>query len=560
MSEQQTPENRADLEKNTAVTPETPQQPEKASATVGAKTVANKKPTAKTEPETKTGKSGAENKPLDKKAADNAKSAVKAETDARTACNQPAEKAPSGGGKGLSLLAILIALGVGAGGYFWGTQQLSAVEQQVTTLSAELAKLQNQTAPAAPQAPAVVQDNGAETLKAQFGELQAAQQKTMQQTQHELQQLAAALDLQKTENSELRNQLNKLSFNNKSEPNDWLMSEADFLLTNAQRKLVLDNDIETVVTLLQAANQTLQQVSNSQALSIRTAIGNDLTQLQNINEVDQDLIMSQLSLLVSQVDNLKVLALNPSHKASAEVSESIEDWQQNLEKSASSFLSHFIQVRKKDQNRPELLAPDQDVFLKENIRLSLQVALSAVPRQQNEVYKQSLNSVASWVRSYFDTDDYSVQQFLQQVDQLKEQSIYVNAPQQLQSWLAIGTLLNRDYRTLEQFSSSEAAKAKAAEEKTAEEKAAEEKPVESKAVEPKTEPKVAAEPVSEQPSSENSTAATATDNASENVAEKTESTSAEATTEAQPAESATEANAASDTATPAAAPATESAQ
>ncbi|MGR6980009.1 uroporphyrinogen-III C-methyltransferase [Testudinibacter sp. P27/CKL/0425] len=564
MSEQQTPENRADLEKNTAVTPETPQQPEKASATVGAKTAVNKKPAPKTEPETKAGKSGVENKPLDKKAADNAKSAVKPETNERTARNQPAEKSPSGGGKGLSLLAILIALGVGVGGYFWGTQQLSAVEQQVTTLSSELAKLQNQTAPAAPQAPAVVQDNGAEALKAQFGELQAAQQKAVQQTQRELQQLAAALDLQKTENSELRNQLNKLSFNNKSEPNDWLMSEADFLLTNAQRKLVLDNDIETVVTLLQAANQTLQQVSNSQALSIRTAIGNDLTQLQNINEVDQDLIMSQLSLLVSQVDNLKVLALNPSHKASAEVSESIEDWQQNLEKSASSFLSHFIQVRKKDQNRPELLAPDQDVFLKENIRLSLQVALSAVPRQQNEVYKQSLNSVASWVRSYFDTDDYSVQQFLQQVDQLKEQSIYVNAPQQLQSWLAIGTLLNRDYRTLEQFSSSEAAKAKAAEEKAAEEKAAEEKaaeekPVEAKAVEPKTEPKIAAEPVSEQPSSENSTPATVTDNASENLAAKTESTSAEATTEAQPAESATEANAGSDAATPAA-PTTESAQ
>lgn len=101
------------------------------------------------------------------------------------------------------------------------------------------------------------------------------------------------------------------------------------------------------------------------------------------------------------------------------------------------------------------MAPNQDIYLKENIRLSLQIALSAVPRQQNEVYKQSLDSVASWVRSYFDTDDSSVQQFLQSVDQLKDQSIYVDAPQQLSSWQAIGMLLNRDHRTLSRLSSSE---------------------------------------------------------------------------------------------------------
>lgn len=402
--------------------------------------------------------------------------------------NQKTEKtAPTApvksGGKGLSLLAILIALGIGAGGYFWGTQQLTAVQQQVTALSDELAKLQNQapqsTSAVQPTTPNNSEQDNSEAIKTalqgQLTELQNAQTSALQQTQREIQQLSAALDLQKSENSELRNQLNKLSFNNKADPNDWLMSEADFLLTNAQRKLVLDNDIDTVITLLQEANQTLQQVSTSQALSIRTAISNDLTQLQNVNDVDQDLIMSQLSLLVSQVDNLKVLALNPANNTNIEVSDSINDWQQNLEKSASSFLSHFIQVRKKDPNRPEFLAPDQDIFLKENIRLSLQVALSAVPRQQNEVYKQSLNSVASWVRSYFDTDDYSVQQFLQQVDQLKDQSIYVNAPQQLSSWQAIGTLLNRDHRTLGQFSTAEAEKAeiekaKAAEEQTAQTK------------------------------------------------------------------------------------------
>ena len=384
---------------------------------------------------------------------------VKEKSMPKSSSNNPtantATQTKSSGGKTLSLLAILIALGIGAGGYYWGNQQLNTIQGEVAVLSSKLSKVQVESANSAQPAVAnVIQDNY-KAFMSQLSELQTKQEQALSQTQNEIEKLNAALDLQKAENSELRNQLNKLTFNNKTEPNDWLMSEADFLLTNAQRKLVLDNDIETVISLLQEANQTLQKVSSSQALSIRTAINNDLNQLQNLNEVDQDLIMSQLSLLVSQVDNLKVLALNPSDNANSGVSDSIDDWQNNLEKSASSFLDHFIRVRKKDANRPELLAPNQDIYLKENIRLSLQIALSAVPRQQNEVYKQSLDSVASWVRSYFDTDDSSVQQFLQSVDQLKDQSIYVDAPQQLSSWQAIGMLLNRDHRTLSRLSSSE---------------------------------------------------------------------------------------------------------
>ena len=45
-------------------------------------------------------------------------------------------------------------------------------------------------------------------------------------------------------------------------------------------------------------------------------------------------------------------------------------------------------------------------------RLRLQLAIMAVPRQQNELYKQSLEAVASWIRSYFDTNAEVTQSFL----------------------------------------------------------------------------------------------------------------------------------------------------
>ena len=63
-------------------------------------------------------------------------------------------------------------------------------------------------------------------------------------------------------------------------------------------------------------------------------------------------------------------------------------------KSATSFLNHFIRISPKHgADRKELLAPNQDIYLRENIRLRLQLAIMAVPRQQNELYKQSLEAV-----------------------------------------------------------------------------------------------------------------------------------------------------------------------
>ena len=51
----------------------------------------------------------------------------------------------------------------------------------------------------------------------------------------------------------------------------------------------------------------------------------------------------------------------------------------------------------------------------------------AVPRQQNELYKQSLEAVASWIRSYFDTNAEVTQSFLknQWMNYLKYPSMWM---------------------------------------------------------------------------------------------------------------------------------------
>ena len=389
-------------------------------------------------------------------------------------------------GTGLSLLAILIALGVGGAGYYFGQQKVDEFQQKLTALEAQI---NNKTVVSAP----------AQEVK--FDTTQLAQLESANKaTQNKIAQVEELINAKSHELVGLQSQINKVSAQaNAQQPTDWLFSEADFLLNNALRKLVLDNDVDTAVSLLKLADETLAKVNNSQSAAIRSAINQDLKQLLSVAGVDQNSVMQKLSQLANTVDELPVLDVNFGDDQNAtKLSDSLSDWAENAEKSATSFLNHFIRISPKHgADRKELLAPNQDIYLRENIRLRLQLAIMAVPRQQNELYKQSLEAVASWIRSYFDTNAEVTQSFLKSVDELSEVSIYVDVPSQLQSLSMLDKYLNRTPLDVQKIE-IEAEKAidnsprkeevKPAPEAKAEESKAEEKPAEAPAAQPATEP------------------------------------------------------------------------
>lgn len=331
-------------------------------------------------------------------------------------------------GTALSLLAILVALSIGGAGYYFGQQQMAKIQQKLTAL-------ENQTG-------ANLSSNNTNNNK-RLTQLEQSL-KTAQENIAQLEQLIVSKTGEITSLQTQMKQVSQLAI--AQQPSDWLFSEADFLLNNALRKLVLDNDVDTAVSLLKLADETLVKVNNSQANEIRSAINQDLKQLLSLSSVDQNAIMQKLSQLANTVDELQALNVNfdETSKNNDKLSNNITDWQQNIEKSATSFLNHFIRISpKQNSNKKELLAPNQDIYLRENIRLRLQLAIMAVPRQQNELYKQSLEAVSSWVRSYFDTNAEVTQNFLKLVDGLTDTSIYVDVPEQLKSLTLLDKYLNR---------------------------------------------------------------------------------------------------------------------
>lgn len=337
------------------------------------------------------------------------------------------------GGSGLSLLALLVALGLGGAGYYFGQLEVNNIQQKLTALQQQI---EQKTPTELPNLPNFEQ----ETQKI------AQLENRFQGIEQKLPEIDRTFSVIANNQNVLSDAIMKVSKQAAAtQPNDWLLSEADFLLTNALRKLMLDNDIETAISLLKVADETLAKVSDAKIKPVRTAINQDLKQLLSVNNVDQNEVMQRLSQLANNIEELSALNVDFGQSGQDDkVSDDVMDWQQNLKKTANSFLNNFVRITPRNKETAKaLLAPNQDIYLRENIRLRLQIAILAVPRQQNELYKQSLETVAAWVRSYFDTNTEVAANFLKEIDELAEKSIYVDVPNQLNSLNLLDKLLDR---------------------------------------------------------------------------------------------------------------------
>ncbi|WP_122096514.1 uroporphyrinogen-III C-methyltransferase [Rahnella sp. Larv3_ips] len=326
----------------------------------------------------------------------------------------------------LGAIAIVLVIALGAGLYYHGHQQALAKAASDEALSEQLDALQKSQQ----------QD------KQQIATLLAQQDKNQQTADRQQASFGRQLN-------ELQDKVASISG---SDAKTWLLAQADYLVKLAGRKLWSDQDVTTAAALLKSADASLADMNDPSLIDVRRALNEDVSSLSAVTQIDFDGIILKLNQLSNQVDNLR-LADNdnddsPMDSDSTSLSGSLTEWRQNLTKSWHNFMDDFITIRRRDSTAEPLLAPNQDVYLRENIRSRLLIAAQAVPRHQDEVYTQSLESVSTWVRAYFDTTDPSTKAFLEELDNLSQQSISMDVPDQLKSQPMLEKLMQTRVRNL----------------------------------------------------------------------------------------------------------------
>ncbi|HEX4501021.1 MAG TPA: uroporphyrinogen-III C-methyltransferase [Scandinavium sp.] len=326
----------------------------------------------------------------------------------------------------LSVLAIAIALAAGIGLY-------GLVKQQGTS-----------------------QTSANDTLVNQVTALQKAQESQKSELEgvikQQAEQLSAAKQQQAAQDKQLDELQQKVATISGSDAKTWQLAQADFLVKLAGRKLWSDQDVTTAAALLKSADASLADMNDPSLINARRAITDDIASLSGVAQVDYDGIILKINQLSNQIDNLR-LADNstddsPMDDDGGELSSSLGEWRVNLQKSWQNFMDGFITIRRRDETAVPLLAPNQDVYLRENLRSRLLVAAQAIPRHQQQTYKQALDNVSTWVRAYYDTDDATTKAFLDELDSLSQQNINMDVPETLQSQALLEKLMQTRVRNL----------------------------------------------------------------------------------------------------------------
>ncbi|WP_408900530.1 uroporphyrinogen-III C-methyltransferase [Photobacterium piscicola] len=321
-------------------------------------------------------------------------------------------------------VAIALVLALGGGLYYHGHQQGLQQQQQVAALQQQIATMK-----------AAMQADQQQTISMVNNELSTAQQKVEQG----ISQQQKSIDSIQTAIADLKGQ----------EPNDWLLAEADYLVKMAGRKLWLEHDVTSATLLLEAADHRIAELNDPSLKNLRQAMSNDITALKSITVVDRDGIVLRLNSLENSIDSLPLanaVLAKAEPQQNPTVSQSVNDWKNNLMTSLKNFGENFITYRKRDGSVVPLLSPQQDFYLQQNITNKLETAIAAVYRDQGQVYRDSIATAIKWSQQYYDLSSPKTQSFIAGLQQLEQQNVAVDYPAKLQSQALITQLVNKVLR------------------------------------------------------------------------------------------------------------------
>ena len=205
---------------------------------------------------------------------------------------------------------------------------------------------------------------------------------------------------------------------------------------------MFEKDTKAAVWLLTTADELLVDIEDQEVVALRQAISKDIATLKNIAQVDTRGIGMNLERAYESVDALVLEGYSdPQTRAAAfnkdannEVSANVQDWKENLQKSAADFASRFVEVRRRNaEAATEFLTPEQDLYLRENIKTRILLAKADLSHGDKEAMVKNLNDAIKMIETYFDPESTVTQSTLEILKGIASSEITIQTPDVLGS-------------------------------------------------------------------------------------------------------------------------------
>ncbi len=257
-----------------------------------------------------------------------------------------------------------------------GDMQLIELSKQISGYQAQLAALQSQLATV--QADVAGKDDHFSKTLANFTQLHNEKIET---TRNEL----------NTSITQVQRQLGKTR-------GDWLLADAEYLLSIANQRLYLLGDVNTTREALEAADQRLRESGDAGAFKIREQIAKDLTAIRNVAIADIVGLYASIQSLQDHVDKLTLL-LPYTGKTLTPPPAKPQDNAENH--NLLDELEGMVTIRHIEHPIKEILTPEEAQFIREQLRVKLEIVKIALVQQNEQLYQSSLSDAKKWISQNF---------------------------------------------------------------------------------------------------------------------------------------------------------------
>ena len=185
----------------------------------------------------------------------------------------------------------------------------------------------------------------------------------------------------------------------------WALSEIEQILLTVNQQLQLAGNVKAAILGLEMADSRLARKDLPQFVRLRAAIAKDLAQLRVVPQLDYTGLSIRLNNLVAGVDSWPLVS-----EATVRQIKNTESASKlhSLGQDMLSELKDIVQIRRLDQGEAALLAPEQEYFLRQNLKMRLLSARLSLLNRDETNFTADISTAEKLLSRYFNEHDGSV--------------------------------------------------------------------------------------------------------------------------------------------------------
>ncbi|PZN28356.1 MAG: hypothetical protein DIU71_16120 [Proteobacteria bacterium] len=260
------------------------------------------------------------------------------------------------------------------------------------------------------------------TLEANRAALRAQLDALAEEGLRERQRLESRLDALATvpkQIQEITSSIEELRGRTEGPRRAWSRAEARYLLELAQRRLLLERDVDTAILALESADAQLAQLRDGTLAEVRRQVARDIQALRAVRQPDTVGILARLASAEEQAMRAPVKGIVAVERPTRASRTPPEGMLARAWAVARGTLTDLIAVRRVDDGGGSIVTAEEQLLRRQHLQLLLFSARTAALRHDRATYRSSLAAARSWLGEFFDLNEPATAVLLDEIQALE---------------------------------------------------------------------------------------------------------------------------------------------